>query len=673
MAACFRMRAALLGGAAVLFPVTTFAQDTLLAPIHVESKRGVAVETAVPVTIIDQREIDDRQAGTIAELIDSVPGVTLMNGSTPSGSGINIRGFGANGTYGTDGAVLIQVDGATQGGEELYRLGTQLYTDPSLYKEVEVARGTVGSFEYGSGVIGGRVQLRTKDASDFTGGIPGWAGRQTLEFGTNGDGITSSSIVAWQPTEDLEFLGQYVWRDQDEQQDGDGDWTGAEPFTLRSALLKGKYTFGAAKDHAVTLSWNESDTPERDVPYDMMGLGAGMFGNVDRDIVSSIGVLLYEWDPASALVDLEANLSRSEQDVESTYILGSSPNDQGQSLGDADHTTTTTKLTVKNTARFATGAAQHQLRAGFEVIDRERISNSTAAPGGDDKRRALFLVDDVTFGKLTLTPALRYEDQDLDSSAPQIAGYGSSFSNDALMGGLSAHYAFDNGMAVFASVAHTEMLPILDDYTAAGLENGWMNQSVTARTWELGASYSGAGLFAAGDAFALKGNLYQTDIRDLTTYSGIESVDMKGFELEAAYSLESGFYTDLNLSISEGDQFVTANNAWNYWSNAAADRLRLTVGQRIGDELDLSWESVANARFDRVNDSSFMGVTTPGEESPGGVVHNIRASYTPQSGVLAGTELRLGVENLFDRDYKPRLATRDAVGRNIKFTIAKAF
>ena len=61
-----------------------------------ESKREVQTDTAVSITTVDQEEIDDRQEGTVAELIDSVPGVSLVNGSTPQGSGINIRGFGAN-------------------------------------------------------------------------------------------------------------------------------------------------------------------------------------------------------------------------------------------------------------------------------------------------------------------------------------------------------------------------------------------------------------------------------------------------------------------------------------------------------------------------------------------------------------------------------------------------
>ena len=108
-------------------------QDGFLGTIILgESKREVRTDTATAVTEIDQTEIDDRQAGTVAELIDSVPGVTLVNGATPQGSGINIRGYGANDTFGTDQKVLIQVDGVTRGSEELYRIGNQLFTDPSL-------------------------------------------------------------------------------------------------------------------------------------------------------------------------------------------------------------------------------------------------------------------------------------------------------------------------------------------------------------------------------------------------------------------------------------------------------------------------------------------------------------------------------------------------------------
>ncbi|MEY8842832.1 TonB-dependent receptor plug domain-containing protein, partial [Cribrihabitans sp. XS_ASV171] len=51
------------------------------------SKREVQTQTAESVTEIGQEEIDDRQAATVAELIDTVPGVTLVNGTTPQSSG----------------------------------------------------------------------------------------------------------------------------------------------------------------------------------------------------------------------------------------------------------------------------------------------------------------------------------------------------------------------------------------------------------------------------------------------------------------------------------------------------------------------------------------------------------------------------------------------------------
>ena len=191
----------------------TEASEGFLGTITLgESKRAVQTQTATSVTVIDEEEIRDRQGGTVAELIDSVPGVALVNGDTAQGSGISIRGFGTKESFGNDQKIVIQIDGATRGSEELYRIGTQLFTDPFLFKEVEVIRGTVGSFEYGSGAVGGVVRLETIDPEDLTGGETGFALRQTLEFQSNGEGLTHSTIGAWQPTEDFGLMFNYIER-----------------------------------------------------------------------------------------------------------------------------------------------------------------------------------------------------------------------------------------------------------------------------------------------------------------------------------------------------------------------------------------------------------------------------------------------------------------------------
>lgn len=635
-----------------------------------ESKRAVQTETATPETVVDSAEIEDRQAGTIAELVDSVPGVTLVNGSTPQGSGINIRGFGATSTYGSDQKVLIIVDGATTGAEELYRIGTQLFTDPALYEQVSVIRGTVGSFEFGSGVVGGVVQLDSKDASDFTGGVPGFAARQTLQYSSNGDGLVSSTILAWQPSERLEFLGNFTWRQQDDQVDGSGATIGSSAYELPSGLLKGRYSFGENLDHALSFSYAQTSSEESDVPYDTFATSDSTFGNVDRQIDSRIATLRYEYNPVgNDLIDLDVTLSYADQEIVQEYVPGSSVCDVppypsyacgfpfeegGFDVVNADHRYETTKLTAKNTARFGTGAVDHELRAGLELIRKERL-DANSAPGGTDDRVAVFAVDEMRFGNLTLTPALRWETSHIEGNPG--SGYG-TYDNDALMGGVSARYEFDSGLAVFASAAYTESLPIIDDLGTPS----YMTRPEKAQTYEVGASYAALDVFTGGDRLALKANAYRTELWDVTSYSGVTRVEMEGIEVEASYALDSGFYVDLNAAnYLDGVQYDTAGVQAD-WQNLPADAASLTLGRKFGERLDLSWETVANRE-----------ATVNGTTHGGFAVHNLRATYVPQSGLAEGVELRAGIENAFDLDYTPRLSTRPAPGRTFKVSVARTF
>ncbi|QBF30456.1 TonB-dependent receptor domain-containing protein [Thalassococcus sp. S3] len=624
-----------------------------------ESKREVQTDTAVPVTVVDETEIEDRQAGTVAELIDSVPGVNLVNGATAQGSGINIRGYGANGTFGTDQKVLIQIDGATRGSEELYRIGNQLFTDPFLYKELEVRRGTIGSFEFGSGVVGGVVRLETKDASDITGGEIGFALRQTFEFQSNGDGIASSTILAWQPTANLEFLAQYARRNLGVQTDGDGNDINPEGGEIDdpSWLIKGRYTFGQNNDQSITFSYQETESDQRDVPYDTFGLAD--FGNVDRFTRNNTASLRYNYNPQdNDLLDLTVALTYAEEEINNTPVTPGSP------LLDADHLYETTTFSIKNTSLFETGIVSHDLRTGIEFIRRERL-DAFAAPGGTDNRIAAFAVSDMRIGeRLTISPAVRYETSEIEGSTAPNSG---TFDNSALMGGLAVRYEWPSGFAVFASAAYTENLPIIDDLGNAN----FMTQPEKARTYEIGASFDSSDVFATGDALALKANLYSTDLWDITSYTipgsmtdNPEEVTTEGLELELSYAMQSGFYIDLNANIARGEAFDTGLGFYP-WGNTPADTARLTVGRKFGEELDLSWEMVAAARFDDVLSTE--------DPSPGFGVHNLRATYVPQTGVLQGTEIRLGIENVFDKTYTPRLSTRPSAGRNIKLTLARTF
>lgn len=657
------LKSALVGSAALALAIgcsaiahaqdsTTVSSDDkeFLGTVDIgESTRAIQTQTATPKTVINREEIEERQAATIAELLDSIPGVTLLNGSTPIGSGINIRGFGANGTYGTDQKVLVMVDGATTGSEELYRIGTQLFTDPLLYKSAEVIRGTVGSFEYGSGVIGGVVRLETSDASDILKGKPGIALNQSLTGQSNGEGFVTSTTGAFMPSDNFEFLANYTYRQQDELTDGNGDKIENSAFKLPSFLVKGAVHFGADNAHTIKVSYNQTTTSDRDVPYD--SFGTTNFGNVDRDTKTRTVTAGYTYKPVdNDYIDLSLVYTYADQQIDQEALSTANT-----ALLSADQRYQTSKVTLKNGSIFTTGAIRHNLRFGLEYIHRDR-KDANSAPGGIDQRMAAFAVYEVSpFRGFTLTPAVRWETQSLKGTLD--SGSSASYSNEALMGGVSARYELPFGLAAFGSWARTENLPILDDLQTPA----YMTQSEKSRSWEGGLSFDRVGLLTQNDRVQVKVNYYDTEMTDNTSYSGVLEVYLDGIEVEASYAIPSGIYVDFNGTIVHGTRLRT-NGVIDDWTNLPANNYQLAIGKRFGRVFDIRWEGTL-AEDREINGTVHEGYT----------VHNLRASWFPKGGILEGLTVRLSAENVFDKFYTPALATRPAAGRNFKLTLSRQF
>lgn len=641
-----------------------------------ESKRAVQTQTASSVTVIDEEEIRDRQGGSVAELIDSVPGVSLVNGNTAQGSGIAIRGFGAKDSFGNDQKVVIQVDGATRGSEEMYRIGTQLFTDPFLYKEVEVIRGTVGSFEYGSGAVGGVVRLETIDPEDVTGGETGFALRQTLEFQSNGEGVTHSTIGAWQPTEDFGLMFNYIERNLGFPEDGDGNIINPDRDEIDdpSWFVKGKYRFGDDKAHSLEASYQNTKSSQFDVLFDSFDASFSFFGRVDRIIEAETAILKYAFNPVSDLVDLSLQYSYTNEEIEQEAVF----NPFMTPLLDVDTQYETTTLELKNTSFFETGMATHDLTAGIKYANRDRNDNDAGgAPGGEGKRWSIYAVDEISIGDAwTVTPALRYEHNEITGTPPLNTG---RFTKDAIMGGLSVRYAFGNGLAVFGSGAYTEVMPIIDDLelpqgVPPGTPRKRIRTSEKSTTYEIGASFDRQGVFRENDKLAVKLTYFDTELWDVTSATDIsggtgllDEIDIHGLEIEASYAMLNGFYVDLNASITDADERTMAGVVQDY-GNTPQDNLRLTVGKVFDDTYDLSWEAVFG---DSITINGDPTAFASGESYD---VHNLRLTVAPKgNGVWEDTEFRIGIENLFDEQYTPNLATRAQPGRNFKLTLAKTF
>ncbi|MEY8880899.1 TonB-dependent receptor [Donghicola sp. XS_ASV15] len=659
------------------------AQDsTDLGTIELEtSRRGIQTDTAASTTVVTDEEIEARQASTLVELLDTTPNVSLVNGSSPQGAAVSIRGLGTYaGTYGTDGKVAVIVDGVSSGAEEIYRNGSMLSLEPELFREVTVTRGPGESFGYASGAMGGTIEAETKDASDFLEGGDAFALRQKIGSESNGEGWLSSTILAFAPDEKFDALVFYGKRSVGDRTDGDGNTLDASGFDAPSALVKLNYHVNDAS--TLTFGYSYNEIPQSDVPYDVYNPDWSDV-LVDRYTKDTTAYLAYRFNPVdNALVNLEARLTYKYEDMELSSDTVSS------NLYNTHHSTETRGLRLENEALFATGIVNHTLTTGVEVKERRRAStistgtyqgdNDSSAPGGTDESYAVYLADRMEIGqRLTLTPQIRFEKQTLTSdnnndsqtcygptycvTTPAIED-GTSWESEAWTGALSGRYAFSNDLAVFGSVAYNENLPILDDLR----NEDNIEQSEKGVTQEVGLSFDRMDAFAGGDTLRFKLTAFQTRIWDGTTYSGIEKVDLSGVEFEASYA-HPAFYADFNAAMTRG----TINSTDDNFNYAPADTAQLTLGKRLfDDQLDLSFEAKHAWGNDRTSGTS--GAVAPSDDW---TTYGVAAAYTPNRGALEGFEFRASVENLTDEAYRPYLtdASSYATGRNLKLSIAKTF
>src|SRR5690606_15075603 len=134
------------------------------------------------------------------------------------------------------------------------------------------------------GAIAGVISLETRDASDFLEEGQTFAARPKLELTDNGEGYMGSLFLAARPTEDFELLGAFIYRDNDDYEDGNGDTVEGTAFSAPSALIKARHYFGESREHNVFASYQHWETDENNARYDQVGGTGDAFGTVDREV-----------------------------------------------------------------------------------------------------------------------------------------------------------------------------------------------------------------------------------------------------------------------------------------------------------------------------------------------------------------------------------------------------
>lgn len=651
----------------------------------------VAIDTPQAVTVVDQKDIDDKQASTTGEIFDDMPGVTMVGSERALGESFNIRGIGAAETSGDEARIIITVDGAKKFYEQ-YRMGS-FFSDPELYKQVEVLRGPASSTLYGAGAFGGVVNFTTKDASDFIKDGQTGAVRVKGSYSSNGSETLTSAILAHRLNETFEVLAAGNFRRSDLQELANGTNMTGSDFKAWSGLLKG--TMHLDDEQVVRLSYQRWDSDADNQYYSQTGDTGSAFGTVDRHVVDQTTVLSYENpDSANEMLDLKAQLSYSDTLVEQSNAAGQS---RASPIYNTDYGYKTLQANVQNTSTFAGDDWVNYVTYGVQGSYQTRVAVPEAGtvvsthPEGTSSSIGVFAQTEHTFNEaLTLTAGARGDYSYLDPSDSLTTTTPNG--QFAFSPKVAAIYRFNDNLNVFGSAAHTERMPTLDEmFQYSGTRTANLNlKKESSDNFEAGFGVQGYDLLAQGDTVGIKTTAFVNNITDgirsnpvtasAPYFVNIAGMRLWGLEIEGSYESERMF-ARIAYTLTRGEytqSFVgsgsdAATNASNTRSAGQAldglpqDKVVMTVGGRLPEQQLEYGAKVTIA----ANPITYYDNSTG--KPDGWAKLDLFANWKPQDGPLAGIEAQFGIDNVFDADYRENLSADRSKGRTFKVTLAKQF
>ena len=634
----------------------------------------VAIDTPQAVTVVNQGDIDAAQATTIGEIFDTVPGVTMMGSDRALGESFNIRGIGSAETSGDESRIIVTVDGAKKFYEQ-YRMGS-FFSDPELYKQVEVLRGPASSTLYGSGALGGVINFTTKDASDFIQDGYSGAARIKGQYSSNGNGTLVSGVLAQQVTDSFDVLAAGNWRRSENFDLANGDELSGSEFDALSGIIKGTARFGENDEQVLRLSYQRWSSNAEDQDYSQTGTLAA-FGLVDRDVLDQTAVLSYEnADLDNPWVDLKATLSFSDTQVDqSDSAVGA--------FGNAEYGYRTWQANLENTSEFSGENWENYLTYGIQFSRQDRTAESSMGDGvigthpeGEDTRLGLFVQNEFIYDeRLTIIPGVR---GDFVWQAPEISRpEHRSVEDFALSPKIAALYELSDNVSVFGSIAHTERLPSLDELFQYGDARtpSLQLEKESSNNFEAGFAISAFELIQEGDQAAVKVTGFYSDIENLIEanprgvpgpyYSNVSNAAIYGVEVEGSY--ESGnLFARLAYTSTFGENTDTGEQL----TSIPAHKLVATLGAR-NDEYGLEYG--VKGTFAASTDTGVAPSGGGSTETSGYMTFDAYTAWKPTTGVLKGTEVRFGVDNILDTDYRDNQSPDRSIGRTFKLSLSKQF
>ena len=589
------------------------------------------------VSHIGEERLERRLASSPGELLFGIPGVNIYSDGRPSISNVNIRGLQ------DAGRVSVIIDGARQ---NFHKAGHQVprtfWIDPILLKQVDVIRGPSAN-TFGSGAIGGVVYFQTKTAEDFLHEDETYALSTTARYESNGSGWTTSATGAYRFTDSVSILGNIVWRDYGDYEDGAGETVDYSGFDVLSGHIKG--TFRPTELSELHLGWTGSenewskdDATKNDLKDQKF---TGEFKITDEE---------EKW--------LNLNVKGAFNSIDLTETVNGAPD---------DYDLRTSSFDIWNTSYFDTGLFEHELTVGGDWVYDDFNSNEAGGPdlfnpNGERTVWGAYLQDKLTYDWLEIIAGLRYDSYELKASeessgdriSPRLSVGVSPFSDGVL-----------SGLQIYGSYAEGYRAPNTSEAFITGVHPGGppfpflANPDLkpeTGKTWEIGLNYASEGIFTPGDTVRIKAAYFHNDVENFIArqridlrpgsacsfsfvgycyqYQNVHAAEIEGFELEGYYDA-GRYFGGLSLSVIDGHE-IQQDGTRTALSSIPSTSVTADLGMRFLEErLTVGGE----VQFNEAPEGSTFAENY--------TLVNLYANYQ------ATEDLRFDfrVDNLFDEEY----------------------
>ncbi|MGK3495411.1 TonB-dependent hemoglobin/transferrin/lactoferrin family receptor [Citrobacter youngae] len=615
-----------------------------------------AFEAPMMVSVIDATAPENQTASSAADLLRTVPGLTLDGTGRTNGQDVNLRGYDRRG-------VLVLVDGVRQGTDTGHLNST--FLDPALIKRIEVVRGP-SALLYGSGALGGVIAYDTAEAKDLL-----EAGKNSgyRVFGTaaTGDHSLGMGASAFGRTDTLDGLLAWSSRDRGDLRQSDGT-TAPNDEAINNMLAKGSWKIDSAQTLAGSLRYYNNDARE---PKNPQTSAADATSNpmTDRSTIQRDAQLTYTLAPVdNDWLNADARLYWSEARI----------NAQNPDATNEFRKQTTKGGKIDNRSRLFTDSfASHLLTYGGEYYRQEQRPGgaTTGFPEAKIDFSSGWLQDEITLRDLpvTLLGGTRY-----DSYRGSSDGYADvdadKWSSRAGMTVTPADW-----LMLFGSYAQAFRAPTMGEmyndakhfsigrfYTNYWVPNPNLRPE-TNETQEYGFGLRFDDLLMASDALEFKASYFDTKAKDYistsvdfaaaTTMSyNVPNAKIWGWDVMAKYSADL-FSLDMAYNRTRGKDTDTGEYISSINPDTVTSKLNIPVAH---SGFSVGWIGTFADRSTHIS-SSYA-------KQPGYAVNDFYVSYQGQQ-ALKGMTTTLVLGNAFDKEYwSPQGIPQD--GRNGKIFVS---